>query len=362
MAGQHWHSLASFYVDPLALKETTMSLTDIQRRTLANLSIPRNADDLAAHLRPYVLKSAKDVDHMLRNGLSSNGWVKKVPHIDDPAKLASAVQKSKTLMELPDDKADIYSRRMLRPDLAWRMSGDLWMLTEEGLAELHKPTVDTSPMVPAQVQALIDDHWARTLKGHDMKSYGAKWGGGDKPDGPSLAQSFLEDEFLAWCKAVSDECERVWNVRPVAPLAGGASGFTDTYENMLLDAENQKTALGAVVDPWFMALSILAFTDADTGTTADNGTHIPTYTGYARKSVAGTDMPAASGTGGSTANTSAITFAACTAGTSTILAFGNCSASTVGTLRKWGDCASTVISTTQTPPTFAIGAYVTTVA
>jgi hypothetical protein len=150
-------------------------------------------------------------------------------------------------------------------------------------------------------------------------------------------------------------------VRPIPPLAGGASGYSDAYEVSLIDAENQKTALGAVVDPWFMALSILAFTDADTGTTADNGSHIPTYTGYARKSVAGTDMPAATSGSGQAANTSAIIFAACTAGTSTILAFANCVASTVGVLRKWGDCASTVVSTTQTPPQFAVGAYVTSV-
>jgi hypothetical protein len=143
---------------------------------------------------------------------------------------------------------------------------------------------------------------------------------------------------------------------------GGASGYTDAYEVSLIDAENQKTALGAVVDPWYMALSILAFTDADTGTTADNGSHIPTYTGYARKSVAGTDMPAATSGSGQAANTSAIIFAACTAGTSTILACGNASASTVGTLRKWGDVASTVISTTQTPAQFAVGAYVTSAA
>jgi hypothetical protein len=146
------------------------------------------------------------------------------------------------------------------------------------------------------------------------------------------------------------------------PLAGG-SQFTDAYENMLLDAENQKTALGAVVDPWYMTLSIAAFSDIDTGTTAADGTHIPTYTGWARKSVAGTDMPAASGTGGSTANTSAIIFAACTAGTSAIIAFGNCSQlASGGTLRKFGTCSSTTVSTTQTPPQFAIGAYTTTVA
>lgn len=326
------------------------SLNNLERRTLANLSIPRNVDDIVNHLNPYAPASAEQVDALLRGDLSQRGWVVKLGTHDDPAKLASLVQKNKDAMELPDDKAEIYSRRLLRPDLNWRLGGDLWMLSEEGLAELHKPTVDSAPMTPSQVQAAVDMEWARVH--HDEF----------KPGETTLANKLLPEEFKNWYKAVADDCEQRWNVRPKAPMAGGASGYSDAYEVSLIDAENQKTALGAVVDPWFMALSILAFTDADTGTTADNGSHIPTYTGYARKSVAGTDMPAATSGSGQAANTSAIIFAACTAGTSTILAFGNCVASTVGVLRKWGDCASTVISTTQTPAQFAIGAYVTSAA
>lgn len=323
-------------------------LSPLERRTLANLSIPRNVDDIVNHLHPYEQASGEQVDELLRGTLTSNGWAVNLGQHDDPAKLAAKVQSNKRAMELPDEKAAIYSRRMLRPDLNWRINGDLWMLTEDGLAQLHAPPPDApGPMTPTQVQATVDAEWARVL----TEPF--------KPGKTSLVNALLEDEFKTWFTAVADECERVWNVRPAAPMAGGASGYSDAYEVSLIDAENQKTALGAVVDPWFMALSILAFTDADTGTTADNGTHIPTYTGYARKSVAGTDMPAASSGAGSAANTSAIIFAACTAGTSTILACGNCSTSTVGTLRKWGDVASTVISTTQTPAQFAIGAYTT---
>jgi len=341
-------------------------LSNPQRYALANLSIPRNADDLAANMRPAVNVFAEDVNMMLRNGLSHNGWVVNLGQHDDPAQLAHHIQGlhgSDQPMELPDEKADLYSRRMRRPDLAWRMSGDLWMLTEEGLAELHRPTIDSPASPPSVVQALIDEHWSRTLRGHDQRSYNVKWGGADKPEGPSLGSAFLEDEFLYWCKLVSDECERVWNVRPVAPLAGGSSGYSDAYEISLLDAENQKTALGAVVDPWYMALSVLAFTDSDTGTTADDGSHKPTYTGYARKSVAGTDMNAGSGTSGSVSNANAITFAACTSGSSNAVACANTSASTAGTLRKWGDLTNSpvAISTSQTPAQFAVGAYVTTV-
>jgi hypothetical protein len=327
-------------------------LTELERRTLGNLSIPRNADDLAGHVHPRDphAVSAADVDALLRGVLSDAGWVTKLGTHDDPAKLASKVQGHRQAMELPDEKAEIFSRRMLRPDLNWRMSGDLWMLTNEGLAELHKPVDEKPPMTPSEVQAAVDNEWSRVLRKPFVEGK------------TSLVNALLEDEFARWFKQVADDAEARWNVRPKAPMGGGASGWSDAYEVTIIDAENQKTATPANVDPWFMALSILAFTDADTGTTADNGSHIPTYTGYARKSVAGTDMPAATSGAGSAANTSAIIFAACTAGTSTILAVANCKAATVDILRKWGDCASTVISTTQTPPQFAIGAYVTTAA
>jgi hypothetical protein len=326
-------------------------LSNLERRVLGNLSIPRNPTDLEAAVRSHTPASREQIDALLRGDLSSHGWVVPLGTHDEPAKLAVAVQDNTDAMELPDEKADIYARRMTRGDLSWRMKGDLWMLSNEGLAMLHAPLPDEPPpMTPSQVQAAVDAEWARVLRTEF------------KPGKTQMADKLLEDEFIAWFQQVADDCERRWNVRPVAPIAGGASGWSDAYEVSILDQENQKTAIGAVVDPWYMALSILAFTDADTGTTADNGTHIPTYTGYARKSVAGSDMPAATSGAGSAANTSAITFAACTAGSSTILACGNTSASTVGTLRKWGDVASTVISTTQTPPTFAIGAYVTTAA
>jgi hypothetical protein len=333
-----------------------MSLTELQRRTLANLSIPRNADDLATHLRPHATTPSADVDHLLRNGLSEHGWVVNLGQHANPATLAARVQRHKLAMDLPDEKAAIYSRRMLRPDLAWRMDGDLWMLTEEGLAQLHAVPDDAPPpLAPSAVQAAIDWEWARTYK--DEQEHLA-----DPDSGVMLGGAFAHPEhFAAWAVEVADDCEQRWNVRPMLPMAGGASGYSDVQENLFLDAENQKTTY-TVAAPWFMALSILAFTDSDTGTIADDGTHKPTYTGYARASVAAADMPAASGTGGSVSNTTAITFAACTASTSTILAFANCSALTVGTLRKWGDCASTVISTTQTPATFAIGAYTTTLA
>lgn len=339
-------------------------LSNLERRTLGNLSIPRNVDDLVNHLRSHAPiieygadgeridrpATAKDIDELLRGDLTELGWIHKIGTADDPAKLASAMQKHKATMDFPDEKAEIYARRMTRPNLNWRMGGDLWMLTKEGLAELHKPVDEKPPMTPGEVQAAVDVEWARVLRAEFV------------PGETSLTNALLEHEFIDWFQLVADDCAKRWNVRPIAPIAGGASGWSDATEVTIIDWENQKTATPALVDPFYVALSILALTDADTGTTTEDGSHKPTYTGYARKSVAASDMNAASSGAGSAANANAITFAACTAGTSTCIALGQCSATTVGILRKWCDITSTVVSTTQTPATLSVGSYVTTAA
>ena len=325
-----------------------MPLSELQRRTLANLSVPRNPLDLSLRISPFAQVSPDEADALLRGELSDSGWVVNLGVHSDPAVLAKAFQDHKLTMELPDEKAQNYALEMTRPDLAWQMQGDLWALSQEGLAELHKPLPETrGPLTPTEIQAVVDAEWSRTLHEEFV------------PGVHSVASQLLEHEFSDWFKQIADACEATWNVRPTAPMGGGASGWTSAYAISQLDQENQKTAIGAVADPWYMALSILAFTRADTGTTADDGSHKPTYTGYARKSVAGSDMAGASGTG-TASNTSAIVFAACTVSSSTIVACGNCVASTVGVLRKWGDCGSVAVSITQTPPTFAIGAYTTT--
>jgi hypothetical protein len=61
---------------------------------------------------------------------------------------------------------------------------------------------------------------------------------------------------------------------------------------------------------------------------------------------------------GSKTNSSAITFAAITAGSATVIGWALCDALTVGNVLAWGTATSTVISATQTPPTIAIGALV----
>jgi hypothetical protein len=345
-------------------------LSDLDRRVIGNLSIPRNTRELTLALTGYAYKMVpgeapafytEDEINDLLDVYKAKGWVVNLGDERDAAKLASAAQKNKATMEFTDERAELWSSRVTnRPDFAWRTAGDSWMLSDEGLKALHaEPDHTPPPMTPQQVQATIDAEYARVHKGDiERNEEGAI-------TNVNLSNKLLEDEFHHWLKLVLADTKERWGemAKDVhGPMAGGASGWSDAYEVSLIDAENQKTALGAVVDPWFMGLSILALTDADTGTTLDNGTHIPTYTGYARKSVAGTDMPAATSGAGSSANTSAIIFAACTAGTSTILAAANCVASTVGVLRKWFDVASTVISTTQTPAQFAVGQYTTSAA
>jgi hypothetical protein len=332
--------------------------SDVDRRTVGNLAIPRNVEDLCHVLRvdPYSPTRSEDEVHDHLKDLADRGLVVRLGSFDgDPTGVVTATEKNKKALTLPEDSARILSQRLARPERAWRLKGDMWIVSEDGVRAMHEPVVEAPAKTPSEVQALVDAEWSRTLKGVTVDNYDEKKHG-------SLASKLLEDEFLAWAKPVAAECKRVWNHRIALPLAGGA-GWTDVYENFILDHENQKTSLATndpITAPWFMALSIFAYTDADTGATHGDATRLPTYTGYAAKSVAAADMPAASA--GSSANTTAITFAACTAGSSAIIGFGNNSVvtNTSGIFRKYGACSSTTVSTTQTPATFAVGAYTTT--
>lgn len=328
--------------------------TDVDRRTIANLSIPRNVYDLQHRLRTDVhtpTRSEQNVyAHLLE--LEDRGLATNLGEHTDMAKLAAYVERHPTALTMPDDKADIFARRMTHPTRRWRVEGDVWMLTNEGLDTIKAPPLNApGPMTPSQTAAAIEHEFARVMWDYDPNK--------------ASPMAMHPSVYAQWISQVIPTCERIWGERPpgcakYTPIAGGASGWTDIYEASILNQEIQKTQMPALIDPWFLPLSILAYTDADTGATHGDGSHKPTYTGY----VAAT-APAASfltATVGTSNNTTAITFAACTASTSTIVAFGNNSVvtDTSGIFRKWGDCASTVISTTQTPAQFAIGAYVTT--
>lgn len=127
---------------------------------------------------------------------------------------------------------------------------------------------------------------------------------------------------------------------------------SDYWENAILDGAFGDPTTPTITAPTYLALCTVVPTDSSTGSTITEAS----YTGYARKSIAAADMSAASA--GSKTNANAITFAACTSGSSTIIGWALCDASTVGNILYWGTTTSTVISTTQTPATVAVGGLV----
>lgn len=129
------------------------------------------------------------------------------------------------------------------------------------------------------------------------------------------------------------------------------AGFSDAAENEILDSVfGDHATINLWAAPVYVALCTVVPTDSMTGSTITEAN----YTGYARKSISAADMGAAAA--GTKSNTVQQQFAACTAGSSTIIGWGTCSASTAGTLILLGSVTSTVISTTQTPATLAVGA------
>lgn len=132
------------------------------------------------------------------------------------------------------------------------------------------------------------------------------------------------------------------------------ASFSDWGETHVLELVFGKTAWAPGTSYLYMALCTAAVSDASTGASITEAT----YTGYARANVLGSSMGAASSPGGTIANTTAITFAACTNGTSTITYFALCDNSTTGAGNSvmWGTVTSKVIDTSNTPPTVAIGA------
>lgn len=131
------------------------------------------------------------------------------------------------------------------------------------------------------------------------------------------------------------------------------ASFSDYWENAVLDATFGDPDV-TITAPTYLALCTTVPTDSSTGSTIVEAN----YTGYARKSIAAADMSAAAS--GSKTNGNAITFAACTSGSSTVIGWALCDASSAGNVLCWGTATSTVISTTQTPATVAVGGLVVT--
>ncbi len=131
------------------------------------------------------------------------------------------------------------------------------------------------------------------------------------------------------------------------------AGMSNAVELKVLEHLVAKTSYTMPTSPTYLALTTVAVGETDTAATLTEAT----YTGYARKSVAGTDWGAAAA--GQIANGNAITFAACTAGTSTVIGFALVTSSSgAGDIIVFGTLSSLVVSATQTPVNFAVGALI----
>lgn len=139
----------------------------------------------------------------------------------------------------------------------------------------------------------------------------------------------------------------LWLLRDYEPIAGGTGDIGDAVELKILDHIVGNSTYGAVTP--YLGLWTSAVTTASTAATSGE----LTYTTYARQAVSSTNMaPAASG---SVTNDVAITFPAVASGGGTVTFWMLCSSSSgAGDNVAWGSATSTVISTTQTPPTVAI--------
>lgn len=159
-----------------------------------------------------------------------------------------------------------------------------------------------------------------------------------------------------WTPEKAEACGLVMNPNGqgvLPPIMGGAS-FSDYLENKVLDHifnDASYTAPSPSLGLWTAAL-----TDASTGAAASEAT----YTGYARLAIAAADMSAAAS--GSKTNSNALTFAACTGGSSVITYWAVCDSGTTGAgnMLVWGTATSTTINTTQTPANIAASGLVVT--
>lgn len=133
------------------------------------------------------------------------------------------------------------------------------------------------------------------------------------------------------------------------------SGSYSEYAAQAILAHSVGKTSWTMPSTW-VALCTTLPTSASTGSTIVEAS----YTGYARLATSGDWGATVGATPSTISNSSTLTFAACTAGTSTIVGFAIVDSATTGAgnVIAWGSCTSTVVSTTQTPATFAIGSLV----
>lgn len=131
------------------------------------------------------------------------------------------------------------------------------------------------------------------------------------------------------------------------------AGFSDAVENKILDhLARGTTAPYSTPSPLYLALLTSAASDSSTSASLVEAN----YTGYARLQVPAADWAAASA--GAIATSTQKAFAACTAGSSTVIGWALSPISTTGgagDVVMYGTATSVVISTTQTPATIGSG-------
>lgn len=128
------------------------------------------------------------------------------------------------------------------------------------------------------------------------------------------------------------------------------SGFSRKTAASLLGHAFGKTEFAKPAKVYLALLTVVP-TNATLGSEL---TEASGATGYARKEVAAASIAAAEEAAKSKIKTSAdVVFNAITAGSATVIAWALCDSATekAGNVIMWGTCTSTVISSTQTPPT-----------
>lgn len=161
------------------------------------------------------------------------------------------------------------------------------------------------------------------------------------------------------CKLAALEATRWADIQRALDESGVpqniTSGISQYAMAKVIDHLNTKTTFTV---PAACAMA-LGTTPAPTSTTTGATLTEAAYTGYARQAIVGGGWVAATAATPSVGvNNGAITFGACTAGTSTLIGFMLADSATLaaGNSLWYGTLTSTVISTTQTPPTVASGA------
>jgi len=154
-----------------------------------------------------------------------------------------------------------------------------------------------------------------------------------------------------------------WNPRGIQALFN----IADVAAAKILDHLNGKTSY-TLVTPNYVALLTGTALQSDTGASIIAANNVEAnYTGYARLSLAASDYNAAAA-GAHPPNATMTmpvaqkTWPACTAGTATVtnwcIVLGTAvTRGNAGDVTFFGTCTSTVISTTQTPPTVAAGGF-----